>query len=131
MSHRTKYWLLCALAFGTAALAGIIIGKTVPAAGASEDAAWLFPLLLGLGAVMMGAGWLWWRKTDDLQQHGQLVSWYWGGTCGALAMLIWLAVFFGRHSEMSLGAAYLFFAQGTGFVIVWLVWRLRGRGQSE
>jgi hypothetical protein len=131
MSHRMKYWLLCALAFGAATLAGVVIGKTVPAGGASEDAALLFPLLLGVGALVMAAGWLWWRKTDDLQQQGQLISWYWGGTCGALAMLIYLAVFFGRHSDMSLGAIYLFVAQFAGFAGVWLVWRLRGRGQSE
>ncbi len=131
MSHRTKNWLLCALAFGVATIVGIVIGKTAPAVSGSESAAWLFPLLLGLGGLMMFAGWLWWRKTDDLQQHGQLISWYWGGTCGALAMLIYLAVFYGRHSDMSFGAAYLFFAQGAGFVIVWLIWRLRGRGQSE
>lgn len=131
MTHRTTYWLLCALAFGAATLAGVVIGKTVPAQGASENAGWLFPLLLGVGAVVMAAGWLWWRKTDDLQQQGQLVSWYWGGTCGALAMLIYMAVFFGRHSDISLGATYMFFAQGAGFAIMWLVWRLRGRGQAE
>lgn len=131
MSHRMKYWLLCALAFGSAALAGVIIGKTVPSGTASDNAALVFPLLLGVCGMVMAAGWLWWRKTDDLQQQGQLISWYWGGTFGALAMLVYLAVFFGRHSDMSLGAIYLFFAQFGGFVIVWLVWRLRGRGQSE
>lgn len=131
MSHRTKYWMLCALAFAVSIVAGVVIGKAAPSAGASENAALLFPLLLGVGALIMAAGWLWWKKTDDLQQQGQLVSWYWGGTCGALGMLIYLAVFFGRHSEMSLGASYLFFAQGAGFALVWLIWRLRGRGQSE
>lgn len=131
MSHRTKYWLLCALAFAAATLAGVIIGKTVPAGTGSENATLLFPLLLGVGGMVLVAGWLWWRKTDDLQQQGQLVSWYWGGTCGALAMLIYLAVFFGRHSDLSLGATYLFFAQFAGFFMVWLVWRLRGQGQSE
>jgi hypothetical protein len=60
-----------------------------------------------------------------------LISWYWGGNFGAVAMLVYLAVFFGRHSDLSLGAMYLFFAQVGGFVIVWLVWRLRGRGQAE
>jgi uncharacterized membrane protein YfcA len=131
MSHRMKYWLFCALAFGAAAIAGIIIGKTVPAGQASENATLIFPLLLGVCAAVMGAGWLWWRKTDDLQQQGQLLSWYWGGTFGALVMLVYLCVFFGRHSDLSLGATYLFFAQGAGFLVVWLVWRLRGRGLSE
>jgi hypothetical protein len=131
MSHRTKYWMLCALAFGASALAGVIIGKTVPAGGASGNAALLFPLLLGVCGLVMAAGWLWWGNTDDLQQQGQLINWYWGGTFGALAMLVYLAVFFGRHSDLSLGATYLFFAQVGGFFIVWLVWRLRGQGQSE
>lgn len=131
MSHRMKYWLLCALAFGSAALAGVIIGKIVPEGTVSDNAALVFPLLLGVCGLVMAAGWLWWRKTDDLQQQGQLISWYWGGNFGAVAMLVYLAVFFGRHSDLSLGAMYLFFAQVGGFVIVWLVWRLRGRGQAE
>ncbi|QDH35958.1 cytochrome d ubiquinol oxidase subunit II [Porphyrobacter sp. YT40] len=131
MSHRTKYWMLCALAFGVATLAGVVIGVIVPAARASDNPVWVFPLLIGICGLVMAAGWLWWRKTDDLQQHGQLVSWYWGGTFGALVMLVYLAVFFGRHSDISLGAIYLFFAQFAGFFVFWLVWRLRGRGQAE
>ncbi len=131
MSHRMKYWMLCALAFGTAALAGVVIGLIVPAARGSENPVWVFPLLVGVCGLVMAAGWLWWRKTDDLQQQGQLISWYWGGTFGALVMLVYLAVFFGRHSDISLGAIYLFFAQFAGFFVVWLGWRLRGRGQAE
>lgn len=131
MSHRMKYWMLCALAFGAATLAGIVIGQTVPAASGSQSPAFVFPLLLGVCALVMAAGWLWWKKTDDLQQQGQLISWYWGGTFGALVMMVYLIVFFGRHSDLSLGATYLFFAQGAGFAMVWIIWRLRGRGQSE
>ena len=131
MSHGMKYWMLCALAFGTAVLAGVIIGRLVPAGTGSENAQTLFPLLLGVCGLVMAAGWLWWRKTDDLQQQGQLISWYWGGTFGALVMLVYLVTFFGRHSDISLGATYLFFAQGAGFLLMWLVWRLRGRGQAE
>lgn len=131
MSHRMKYWMLCALAFGTSALAGVVIGHIVPPQGVSENAFLVFPLLLGICGLVMAAGWLWWKKTDDLQQQGQLVSWYWGGTFGALVMLVYLAVFFGRHSDLSLGATYMFFAQGAGFLVAWLMWRLRGRGQAE
>ncbi|WP_143738106.1 hypothetical protein [Erythrobacter donghaensis] len=131
MSHRMKYWMLCALSFGVAALAGVVIGLIVPAARASDNPVWVFPLLVGVCGLVMAAGWLWWRKTDDLQQQGQLISWYWGGNFGALVMLVYLAVFFGRHSDISLGAIYLFFAEFAGFFVVWLVWRLRGRGQTE
>ena len=131
MSHRMKYWMLCALAFGAAALAGVVIGRTVPAGTGSANPGIVFPILLGVCGLVMAAGWLWWKKTDDLQQQGQLISWYWGGTTGALAMMVYLVVHYGRHSDLSLGATYLFFAQGAGFLAVWLVWRLRGRGQAE
>lgn len=131
MAHRTQYWLLCALAFGAAALAGVVIGLVVPAETGSTQPAILFPVLLGVCGLVMAAAWLWWKKTDDVQQQGQLISWYWGGTFGALAMMVYLVVFFGRHSDISLGATYLFFAQGAGFLVVWLVWRLRGRGEAE
>jgi hypothetical protein len=40
-------------------------------------------------------------------------------------------VVFGRHSELSLGATYLFFSQVTGFIIAWLIWRFRARGEAE
>jgi hypothetical protein len=107
------------------------MGQTVPAGGASEHAVPVFVLLMGVWGLVMAAAWLWWRRTDDLQQQGQLVSWYWGGSFGAVVMLVYLAVFFGRHSEISLGATYMFFAQVAGFLVVWLIWRLRGRGQAE
>ena len=131
MTHRMKYWLYCALAFGAAAGAGVVMGLSLPAGSGSENPAVVLPLMLGLCGLVMMASWLWWKKTDDLQQHGQLISWYWGGMSGALAMLTYLSVYFGRHSEVSLGAIYLFFAQAAGFAVVWLVWRLRGRGHSE
>lgn len=131
MSHRNKYLMLCALAFAAAAAAGVVIGMTVPAATGSANPTLMFPLLLGVCGLVMAASWLWWQNTDDLQQQGQLISWYWGGMSGALAMLVYLSVYFGRHSELSLGAIYLFFAEGAGFAVVWLAWRLRGRGHSE
>lgn len=79
MSYHRKYWTSCALAFGAAALAGVIIGKVVPAQAGVENPALVFPLLLLLWGLALAAGWLWWRRTDDLQQQGQLISWYWGG----------------------------------------------------
>ena len=131
MSYRTKIWSLAALAFGSAAVAGVIIGKTVPASGGVENPALVLPLLLGLVSLSGIAAWFWWRKTDDLQQQGQLISWWWGGTTGAIVMIVCLAVLTGRHSDLSLGAAYLFFAQFAGMAVVWLAWKFRGRGAAE
>lgn len=131
MYHRRKYWTLCALAFGVAALAGVIIGKVVPSWTGVENPALVFPLLLLIWGLVIATAWLWWKRTDDLQQQGQLISWWWGGLSGSVAILLYLLVVFGRHSELSLGASYLFFSQIAGFIIAWLIWRFRGRGEAE
>lgn len=131
MTYRTKFWLLGAFAFGVALIGGVIIGKTVPASAGVENPALVLPILLVLVAVIMAAAVPWWNKTDDLQKQGQLISWWWGGTIGALAMLVVLVVMTGRHSEMSLGATYLFFAEFGGMAVAFLIWKLRGRGLAE
>lgn len=131
MTYRTKFWLLAALAFGAAAIAGVIIGMTVPASGGVDNPMLVLPLLLVVCCVVMAACWPWWQKTDDLQKQGQLLSWWWGGTFGALVMLIVLVVMTGRHSEMSLGATYLFFAEFAGMAVAFAIWKLRGRGLAE
>jgi len=131
VNHRRKYWTLCALAFGAAALAGLVIGKVVPTQTGVENPVLVFPLLLVVWGLVIATGWLWWKRTDDLQQQGQLVSWWWGGLSGSIAILLYLLVIFGRHSELSLGASYLFFGQGAGFIIAWLIWRFHGRGEAE
>lgn len=131
MTYRSKFWLLGALAFGSALVAGVIIGKTVPAGSGVENPALIMPALIALMFLVLWAGWLWWQKTDDLQREGQMMSWWWGGTIGALIAIVIMIVMTGRHSDLSLGAIYLFFAQIAGMAVVWLVWRLRGRGPAE
>lgn len=131
MSYRMKHWMLLALVLGVAAIAGIVIGKAVPSNTGVENPALMGPLLLGLFGLVGAASWLLWKKTDDLQQQGQLLSWWWGGLSGSVVMLVYLLVFFGRHSDLSFGAVLLFFGQFVGFSIMWLIWRFRGRGQTE
>ena len=131
MSFRTKFWLLAALAFVAAVTAGIVIGKTVPASGGVDNPALVLPLLLVVVCAVMAACWPWWQKTDDLQKQGQLLSWWWGGTFGALAGIVTMVVMTGRHSDMSLGATYLFFAEFAGMAVAFLIWKLRGRGLAE
>ncbi|MDM7955075.1 hypothetical protein [Blastomonas sp.] len=126
-----KYWSLFALAIGVAALAGIVIGKAVPTQTGVGNPVVMAPLLLGVWGLVFASTWLWWKRTDDLQQQGQLVSWWWGGMSGTVAIMVYLLMFYGRHSELTLGASYLVFGQGAGFVMAWLIWRFRGRGEPE
>ncbi|MEM1196741.1 MAG: hypothetical protein AAGH57_11600 [Pseudomonadota bacterium] len=131
MSYSAKFWLTAALSFGSAAILGLIIAKTVPLRGGVENPALILPLLfVAIGLVMLAVR-AWWQRTDDLQQQGQLISWWWGGNAGALIMLTVLLVLTGRHSELSMGAGYLFGAQFAGFLAVWLYWKFRGRGAAE
>lgn len=131
MSYRTKYWLLWAIALGVSAIAGIIVGRAVPSDAGVENPVLMLPILFATFGAMAWVTWLLWKKTDDLQQYGQLFSWWWGGLSGTAVMLVYLLIFFGRNSDLSLGAAHLFFGQVAGFCIMWLIWRFRGRGQVE
>ena len=131
MKHQSKFWLMAALAFGSAIIVGVIIAKTVPAASGVANPVLIIPMLLSLTVVLAITCWLWWQKTDDLQRQGQLISWWWGGSFGAVAGLIVIVGLTGRHSDISLGATYLFFAQFAGMAVVWVAWKLRGLGPTE
>ncbi|MEM6858940.1 MAG: hypothetical protein AAF559_13835 [Pseudomonadota bacterium] len=131
MTYQTKFWLYAALTMGSAMVAGFVISRVVPLSGGVGNPALVLPPILAMLALVMFAAWAWWQRTDDFQQQGQLLSWWWGGNAGAIIMLTVLVVLTGRHSELSLGAGILFLAQFAGFVIVWLVWKLRGRGATE
>lgn len=131
MTYRAKMWALAALAIGTGAIAGVVIGKTVPSDSGVENPALVLPALLVVAGLVMAAAVPWWRKTDDLQKQGQLLSWWWGGNFGALVMLVTLVVMTGRHSDVSMGAGYLFMAQFAGMGVAYLLWKFHGRGLSE
>lgn len=131
MKYTSRMWLSAALAFGSAAIAGVVIAKTVPLSGGVENPELILPALLVLLALVLLALLAWWRQTDDLQQQGQLLSWYWGGNAGAMIMLTILVVLTGRYSDLSIGAGALFLAEFAGFFVVWLIWKWRGRGVAE
>jgi len=131
MTHRTKFWLYCVLAFGSAAIGGLVLARTIPSTGGVDNPAVILPIALAVAVIVVGLCWLWWSKTDELQQRGQLISWYWGGQIGALICLISVVTLTGRHSDISMGAGYVFGAQFAGFLAVWLIWRLRGLGPTE
>jgi hypothetical protein len=131
MTYRAKFWLLGALSISAALVAGAIFAQFIPPGVGSPQPLLIYPLMLALYVPVIAVMWAWWRKTDDLQQQGQLVSWYWGSTCGGLALLIYVMTFFGRESDLTQGAFMMVSAQIAGFLIVWLAWLLRGRGHSE
>lgn len=131
MTYRRKMWALAGLAFGVAALAGVVIGKLVPSTGGVENPAVVLPLLLIIAALVILGAVPWWRQTDDLQKQGQLVSWWWGGNFGALAMIVVLVAMNGSHSEISMGAFYLFVAQFAGMAVAYGIWKFRGRGVPD
>ena len=130
-THDTKVRKLALLGLCAAVAAGLVLGLLVPAHSESTPVWIVLPALLLLMAVVVVAGLPWWHALDDVQKQGQTHSWYWGSMLGALAFICWLIATTGRHSDLSLGAGYLFIAQGAGFVIAWAVWRIRGRGAKE
>jgi hypothetical protein len=82
MTYRKKFWLFGALSLAATLVAGALFGQFIPLGRGSAQPHLVFPLMLALYVPVLALGWLWWKKTDDLQQQGQLVSWYWGGTAG-------------------------------------------------
>lgn len=131
VSHEMKSRLLYALGLWVAAVAGIMIGKAVPTGTGVDNSALALLAAFGLWGLLLATTWLWWRRIDDVQRQGQLVSWWWGGLSGALVTVAYLLATFGRHDDVSLGATYVFFGQFAGYAIVWLIWRCRGRGDAE
>lgn len=105
MTYRMKFWALAALVFGLASMLGAVVGLTVPSSGGVHNPVIALPIVFvaitGLAFVCN----LWWQNTDDIQKQGQMISWWWGGTFGAIAALMTL--------------------------VVWIGWKLRGRGQAE
>ncbi|WP_033923946.1 hypothetical protein [Sphingomonas sp. 35-24ZXX] len=131
VSYEMRSRLLYAMGIGVAAVAGILIGKAVPTGTGVDNPALALSAALGLWGLLLATTWLWWRRIDDVQRQGQLVSWWWGGLSGALVTVAYLLATFGRHDELSLGASYVFFGQFAGYAIAWLIWRYRGRGEAE
>ena len=131
LSYRTKFWLLAGLTLGLAVITGVAMGAAIPVTDGVANPVLMLSLFFGLIAVIALFNWLWWKRTDELQQQGQLVSWWWGANIVGLPFVVSLMVLTGRHSDLALGAQYLLLAQCSGFAVVWLVWKFRGRGPAE
>jgi hypothetical protein len=103
----------------------------VARAGEPGEHFWLvYPALLAVCALAFAASVPWWRKIDDMQKTGQLVSWYWGGMAGGIAVVMALIAATGVRSELSMGALYTLLGQSAGFFLFLVGWRLRHRGPA-
>ena len=94
-----------------------------------------WPIMIG-GLLVVGttlwAGLPWWRTMDDMQKHGHMISWYWGGIAGGLVALLWLIAAIGLRSPQAQGAVALFAGQSVGFLVFWGIWMWRQqRGAGE
>ena len=115
---------------GTVAL-GLVAG-TVSRLGDPGEYFWLvFAGLLVLAAGLFAFVYSWWRALDDVQKAGQMTSWYWGGTMGALVMVLYLIADRAQHSDFGQGAFMMFVAQALGALVIWVAWRVRGMGPTE
>ncbi|MEO7553730.1 MAG: hypothetical protein ABIT10_08020 [Alteraurantiacibacter sp.] len=99
--------------------------------GPGEHFWWVLAGILLVFAVSFAAAVPWWRTMDDMQKHGHMISWYWGGMAGGSAMFAWLVAGAGAQSDAVKGAVALLLAQVVGFLIFWAVWMWLRRGESS
>jgi hypothetical protein len=88
-----------------------------------------FALLLALIALAFAMTIRWWGTLDFMQRDAQLAAWYWGGTGGAVLVLIGLLALSGKGLLVQ-GAALMLGGQAAGFFVFWLLWHLRHRGHA-
>lgn len=129
-TYRNKLRIAAALAL-LAAIAAGFFGSRVIRAGAPGENFWLvYPALLAVCALAVAAMLPWWRKLDDMQRTGHLVSWHWGGLVGTLAVMMALVAATGTRSELSLGSLYTLLGQTAGYFVFLIVWRLQRHGPA-
>jgi hypothetical protein len=130
-SYQSKIRLAGWLAFAGAVTAGIVAGRIVRAGPPGEHFWIVFPLLVIVCALAFAACLPWWRRADDMQRSGQLISWYWGGSGGAAITLMAIVAATGVTSEASTGALYMILGQAAAFLLFWGGWYLRHRGPTS
>jgi len=127
-TYRNRMRLSIVLAL-TATVGAGAIGGQIARYGEPGGNFWLvYAGLLGICAIAFAATIPWWRKLDDMQKHWHLVSWYWGGMAGGLAVMMALVAATGVHSELSKGSLYTLVGQAVAFLVFFAGWSLRHRG---
>lgn len=96
------------------------------------DNVWLtFGVFLALGGAVWSLNFLWWGSLDDVHKQGHLTSWYWGGMTGSFVFLVWLIANNTQSTDYGLGALHVILAQIGLALVLYGVWKWRGRGAPE
>jgi hypothetical protein len=119
------------LAFGAPAAIGAVLGFFLRGIGPGQHFWLVFPILLVGCALALWACVPWWRRMDDMQKHGHMVSWYWGGLAGGIIMLMAIIAANGTRSEQALGALLVMMGSVGGFLLFWAMWAWRRRGDPS
>ena len=130
-TYRSRMLALGVVSFVAMFGAGLVNGQ-IARLGAPGENFWLIYLaLLSVFAIGMAATLPWWRRLDDVQKSGHLVSWYWGGMIGGVMVVLGYVAATGIASDLSRGAGSVLVGQGAAFAIAWLIWRWRLRAASK
>ena len=87
----------------------------------------IFPLLVAVCALAMWACVPWWNRLDDMQKHGHMVSWYWGGIAGGTVALMALIAATGTRSPLALGGLAVILGEAAAFLVCLAGWGLTRR----
>ena len=118
------------LAVAGAIAAGVVAGRLVRLGTHGENFWLIFPAALAVCWLALAATLPWWRKLDAMQKDGHLVSWYWGGMAGGMAVLMALAAGSGVRSDLAQGGGLVLVGQGIGFLIFFAFWKWRHSGSE-
>ena len=130
-SYRNRMLALAMASFVTMVAVGLIGGRIVRMGAPGENFWLVYSVLLAIFALGVAATLPWWRRLDDVQKSGHLVSWYWGGLIGGGMVILGFAAANGIDSSLTRGAGAVMIVQGAVSSFAWLVWRLRLRGPAE
>jgi hypothetical protein len=84
------------------------------------------------GATAFTIGW--WKLLDEVAKEAHKFAWYWGGSAGltvagAVMLLVDSAripvphmILSGQHTDFTVGAATVMFAQLAGYAVAWVGW---------
>lgn len=96
------------------------------------DNVWLtFGVFVVLGGAIWSLNFPWWRSLDDVHKQGQLTSWYWGGLTAGFVFLVWLVANNTQSTDYGRGAFHMILAQLGLALVLYGVWKWRGRGAPE
>ncbi len=124
---RRATWLAFGVPIAIAAALSVLLRSVDPG-----EHFWLvLPALLAGCALALWACVPWWRQLDDMQKLGHMVSWYWGGLAGGIAMLMAVIAAYGLRSEWAAGALVALLGQLVGFLTFWAGWMWRRRGEGS